>query len=94
MFSAARARQFVSCVLPAVIRPLRVIWNQMIGFIFLVLAAVALPRVVHSAREFNGEPGDFFRLLLSGIFVAFMMGFGVHSFWRAHKVPKTVAKSR
>ncbi|HEY1204077.1 MAG: hypothetical protein ABSH46_21065 [Bryobacteraceae bacterium] len=88
MFSVAHARQFVAHVLPAVIRPLRVVWNQVIGFFFLALAVAALPRVIHSAREFNGEPGSLFRLLLSGIFIAFMTGFGIHSFWRAHRVPK------
>jgi len=88
MLSVALARQFVGHVLPAVIRPLRVIWNQIIGFFFLVLAAAALPRVIHSARELDGEPKSVFRLVLSGIFVAFMTGFGLHSFWRAHRVPK------
>ena len=88
MLSFAQARQFVGCVLPAVIRPLRVVWNQVIGFFFLVLAAAAVPRVIHSAREFDGEPKSVFRLVLSGIFVAFMAGFGLHSFWRAHRVPK------
>jgi hypothetical protein len=88
MFSIARGRQFLAHVLPAVIRPLRVIWNQIIGFFFLMLAAAALPRTIRSAREFNGEPDSLFRLLLSGIFVAFMAGFGIHSFWRAHRVPK------
>ncbi len=88
MFSIARGRQFLGHVLPAVIRPLRVVWNQVIGFFFLVLAAAAVPRAVHSARELDGEPGSLFRLLLSGIFIAFMTGFGIHSFWRAHRVPK------
>ena len=88
MLSFALARQFVGHVLPAVMRPLRIVWNQVIGFFFLVLAAAALPRVIHSAREFDGEPQSVFRLVLSGIFIACMTGFGVHSFWRAHRVPK------
>ena len=88
MLSIAHARQFLGHVVPAVIRPLRVIWNQVIGFFFLVLAVAALPRVIHSAREFDGEPKSVFRLALSGIFVAFMTGFGLHSFWRAHRIPK------
>ncbi len=88
MFSIARGRQFLHHVVPAVIRPLRVIWNQMVGFTFLLLAAIALPRAIHSAREFKGDPESLFRLVLSGIFVLFMAGFGIHSFWRAHKVPK------
>ncbi len=88
MFSIYRGRQFLGHVLPAVIRPLRVVWNQVIGFFFLVLAAAAVPRAIHSAREFDGEPRSLFRLLVSAIFITFMTGFGIHSFWRAHKVPK------
>jgi hypothetical protein len=88
MFSLARVRQFLGCVLPPVIRPLRVMWNQVIGFLFLLLGAAAVPRAIRSAREFNGDPGALFRLVLSGIFIAFMAGFGIHSFWRAHKVPR------
>ncbi len=89
MLSIANGRKFLHYVVPAIMRPLRIIWNQMIGFLFLVLAAAAIPRTIHSAREFNGDPGSLFRLVLSGIFVAFMAGFGIHSFWRAYRIPKT-----
>ena len=88
MFSIARGRQFLRYVLPAVIRPLRILWNQIIGFVFLVLAIWAIPRSVKSVREFNGDPESFFRLLLTALFVLMMAGFGIYSFWRAHKVPK------
>jgi hypothetical protein len=89
MFSISHGRQFVKYVLPAVIRPLRVLWNQIIGFVFLVLTVWALPRTVRSVREFSGDPGSLVRLLLSVTFVAIMGGFSVYSFWRAHKVPKS-----
>jgi CDP-diglyceride synthetase len=89
MFSVAHGRQFVKHVLPAVIRPLRVLWNQIIGFVFLVLTVWAVPRMVRSVREFSGNPESIFHLLLSGVFVALMGGFGIYSFWRAHKVPKS-----
>ena len=88
MLSLARARQFLHYVLPALIRPLRVLWNQIIGFVFLVLTLWAVPRAVKSVREFDGQPESFFRLLLTGLFVLLMAGFGLYSFWRAHKVPK------
>ena len=89
MFSSADGRKFLHYVLPAVIRPLRIVWNQIIGFLFVVLAAAALPPTIHSAREFNGDLGSLFRLVISGIFIAGMAGFGVHSFWRAYRVPKS-----
>ncbi len=88
MLSVARGFQFFRHVVPAIIRPLRVLWNQVIGFFFFVLAFWALPRTVRSVREFDGGPESFFRLLLSGLFIALMAGFGIYSFWRAHQVPK------
>jgi hypothetical protein len=89
MFSISHGRQFVKHVLPAVIRPLRVLWNQIIGFTFLVLTVWALPRTFRSVREFSGDPASLVRLLLSATFVAIMGAFSVYSFWRAHKVPKS-----
>ena len=88
MFSLARGRQFLTHVLPAIIRPLRVMWNQIIGFLFLVLALAALPPAIRAARQYDGEPRSFFRLLISAVFILFMAGFGINAFWRAYKVPK------
>jgi EamA domain-containing membrane protein RarD len=89
MFSLSHGRKFVQYVLPAVIRPLRVLWNQIIGFIFLVLTVWATPRTIRSVREFNGNPESLVHLLLSTVFVGLMGGFSIYSFWRAHKVPKS-----
>jgi hypothetical protein len=89
MFTVARGRQFLHHVLPAIIRPLRVMWNQIIGFLFLVLAASAIPRGVKSVREFDGNLEGFFRLLLTSLFIGTMAGFGVYSFWRARKAAKS-----
>jgi hypothetical protein len=84
----ALVRRFLQHVLPAVIRPLRIVWNQIVGFLFLVLAVSAVPRTVHSARELDGGPEALFRVFLGGIFITLMAAFGIYSFWRAHKVPK------
>ncbi len=91
MINVARGRQFFQHVLPAIIRPLRVLWNQVIGFFFLVIALWAVPRTVSSLREFNGEPSSLFRLILSVLFIGLMAGYGIYSFWRARKVPKAKA---
>jgi hypothetical protein len=88
MVTSSHVRQFLHHVLPAVIRPLRVAWNQIIGFFFLVLGVWAIPHTVRSARAFDGSAEQLFRLVVSGIFIAFMLGFGIQSFWRARKVPK------
>lgn len=89
MFSLATGRQFLIHVAPKVIRPLRILWNQIIGSIFLLLTASAIPRTFRSIREFHGDPEGLFRLLLSLVFVTIMAAFSLYSFWRAHKVPKS-----
>ncbi len=89
MVRIAHARQFVRHVLPAILRPLRVLWNQIIGFFFVVMAVIAIWRTIPLVRGFNGELEDVFRLLLSAAFIFMMGGFGIYSFWRAHRVPKS-----
>jgi hypothetical protein len=82
-------KQFFGHVLPHVIRPLRVVWNQVIGFLFVVLAAWSAPSSIRNARNFDGSADSIFRLTLSGIFTLLMAGFGIFSFLRAHKVSKS-----
>jgi hypothetical protein len=84
----ARSRQFMEHVLPAVIKPLRVLWNQIIGFAFAVFAVIAAPRAVKSVREFDGDAQSLFEVLLTAAFVLTMAAFAIQSFWRARKVSK------
>ena len=89
MFTVARGRQFLKYVLPGVLRPLRVLWNQIIGFFFVVLAIWAVPRGYRSIREFDGAMESLFRLVMTTTFIVVMAGFGIYSFWRAHKVSRS-----
>jgi hypothetical protein len=82
-------QRFLAHVMPGVVRPLRVLWNEMIGFIFLVLAASAVPSAVRSIRQFHGDPGSVFRAALSITFSAVMAYFGVTSFLRARKISRS-----
>jgi hypothetical protein len=87
MLSAGK--KFFAHVIPGIMRPLRILWNEMIGFIFLCVAVVALPRTFQAFRDFDGEPGKLFRLLLTALFTMTMIGFGVSSFWRARKISRS-----
>lgn len=86
---ASKVRQFLDHVLPAVVRPLRVLWNEVIGFVFLALAVWAIPSTLRAVREFDGDAESFFRILLAGLFCALMIGFGVGSFRRARKISRS-----
>ncbi len=85
----AKARQLFNHVVPAIIRPLRVLWNEIIGFVFLALAVWAVPSTIKAVREFNGDADSLFRIILAGLFSVIMIWFGVTSFWRARKIKRS-----
>ena len=85
----ARIRQFLSHVIPQVLRPLRVLWNEIIGFVFLALAVWAIPSTIRSIREFNGDAESFFRVILAALFGVLMTWFGVTSFLRARRISRS-----
>jgi hypothetical protein len=72
-------------VLPGVIRPIHILWNQVIGFVFLVLALIPVPSAIRSF----GKEGSVARLALTIPFVLLMAYFGITSFWRARKITKS-----
>jgi glycerol uptake facilitator-like aquaporin len=82
-------RKFVQTVLPGVIRPLRVLWNEIIGFVFLVFAVWASGSVVRNWRLHDGSADSFFRVGVSLFFAVVMGIFAVGSFRRARKISRT-----
>ena len=85
----ALARKFFDHVIPGIIRPLRVLWNEVIGFFFLVLAIWSLPTAYRSFNNFNGELDGLARIFLTAIFGLVMLFFGIYSFRRARKIGKS-----
>lgn len=82
-------KKFFQHVIPGVIKPLRVLWNEVIGFIFLALACWTIPSTYRYIRDFNGDPDSFFRLSLTLLFALVMIYFGVSSFLRAKKISRS-----
>lgn len=83
MFSTAK--RFLGYVIPGIIRPIHILWNQVIGFVFIVLGLLPVPSAVRSL----GKEGSGPRLALTIPFVLLMMWFGLSSFWRARKISKS-----
>jgi hypothetical protein len=83
MFS--KAKQLMGYVLPGVIRPIHILWNQVIGFFFLVLAVLPIRSIMRDWSRDDGGP----RLVLEISFAALMGVFGIHSFLRARKISKS-----
>jgi hypothetical protein len=80
MFSMAK--KFLDHVIPGVIRPIHILWNQAIGFVFIVLATVFGYRIVRGKEPIGLQ-------IVGGLFVALIGWFGVSSFWKARKISKS-----
>jgi hypothetical protein len=87
------AKRFAQHVVPEVVRPARVIWNQAIGALFLVLAAPALIKAVQLYRTLETDPKSTFGLVLALVFVAVMLFFGINSFLKARRIASQVRRA-
>ena len=83
MFSMAK--KFIGHVMPGVIRPIHILWNQVIGFFFIVLAILPLSYIL---KDWS-QPGSGPRLVMEILFTVVMAGFAIHSFLKAHKISKS-----
>jgi hypothetical protein len=78
------AKKFLGHVVPHVIRPIHILWNQVIGFVFIVLALLPVPAAIRN----YGKEGSQAHLFLTIPFTLLMGWFGISSFWRARKISK------
>jgi hypothetical protein len=86
----AKIRQFLQHVVPGVIRPMRVLWNEVIGFVFLAIAALlAIPAIVREVRSYEGGAEATFRIVVAGVFAVIMIWFGIGSFLRARRISRS-----
>jgi ABC-type transport system involved in cytochrome c biogenesis permease subunit len=82
-------KKFFHHVLPGVVKPMRVLWNEIIGFVFLAFAVWTVPSAYRHIRDFNGDSDSLFRLILTSLFSLIMIYFGVTSFLRARKISRS-----
>ncbi len=80
------AQTFYQSVVPSVIKPLHVLWNEVIGFLFVMLAVLTAPAGWRYYRAIESDPKNVFRLLMTAAFVLTMAWFGVSSFLKARKI--------
>jgi len=77
-------RSFLHHVVPNIVRPLKALWNEVIGFLFLSLGAIfgfSAYRYLHA--------GEVFRFVVAASCAFLMAWFGVSSFWRARKISRS-----
>jgi hypothetical protein len=76
--------QFVRHVVPAIVKPAQILWNEVIGFIFLCLGATFGFYAVRYALH-----RDAVRLFVALIATVIMAWYGVSSFMRARKISRS-----
>jgi Ca2+/Na+ antiporter len=86
--------KFIKHVVPAVIKPIHSLWNEVIGFFFLCFAAVFGFRTYSYYRSYvQAPPGAAFNELMRVVVTAFfgvvMAVFGISSFLRARRISRS-----
>jgi hypothetical protein len=82
-----QGRLLVRHIMPAVIKPLHTLWNEVIGFLFLSFAVIFGGYAVR--YYLRGGDGDGGRLLVSLFCTLLMAWFGISSFRRARKISRS-----
>ena len=80
------AQTFARTVVPEVVRPARIIWNQAIGALFLILAVPAVMKVFQILRGPKPDEQTTFALILSIVFATIMITFGLLSLLKARRI--------
>jgi hypothetical protein len=80
-------REFRNHIVPAIIRPIRVVWNQSIAFLFFSLAVLSGVMVYREYKS-RSELDALLALIIGGFFVAMMAGYGIHSVLRARRASR------
>ena len=84
---------FLKHMLPALVKPARTLWNEVIGFLFLCFAALFGFKTVGYVRDYMnvsaGGGGELVRLGMAGFCTLVMAWYGVSSFLRARKISRS-----
>ncbi|HYV61089.1 MAG TPA: hypothetical protein VE958_00360 [Bryobacteraceae bacterium] len=81
--------RFMEHVMPGVVRPLRVLWHEIIGFIFIVLAVIFGSSAVRNYHLLQTEEISILRLAVSFFLPLLMAYFGITSFLRARRISRS-----
>ncbi len=83
------AGKFMKHVIPGVARPMRILWNQMIGFLFVVLAVFIIGATVRRAGNLQEDFGAVVLLVSCGGFGLLLGIYGISAFLRARRISRS-----
>ncbi len=84
-----QSRKFLGFVVPAVLKPARTLWHEVIGFLFLSLAIIFVFSGFRAIRDFDGSIGAILRLAMLAFCVCLLGGYGISSFRRARRISRS-----
>jgi hypothetical protein len=87
-------RVFVKHVVPAVIKPARTLWNEVIGFVFCVFSVIFGFRagrlyIDYQASAAADQGGAMLRFAVAAFCTLLMAYFGITSFLRARRIARS-----
>jgi uncharacterized protein YacL len=85
----SKVGRFLEHVMPGVMRPLRVLWHEVIGFIFIVLAVIFASSAIRNYHLLQSEEISILRMIVSFFLPVLMAYFGVTSFLRARRISRS-----
>ena len=88
------SRAFLKHVVPAVIKPARTLWNEVIGFLFICLAVVFGAATVRSYLDLTKAAPDaagglLLRLVMGSFATFIVLYYGISSFLRARRISRS-----
>ena len=83
-------KAFIASFMPGVIKPLHALWNELLAFLFLTLAAAfGFGPLRRGYKELDGDPINLFKFVSALFFTALMLGLGLYSYRRARKITRS-----
>jgi hypothetical protein len=87
---ARHGREFVRHVVPAVVKPARTLWHEVIGFLFLSMSVIfGFSGARYYMREFDGSMKSIVYVTMAGFLTVLMGGYGISSFLRARRISRS-----
>lgn len=85
---------FLKHIVPAIVKPVHSLWNEVIGFFFLCFGAMFGVWALRYYRQYTQAPpaaaSEFFTKIVVSVLVGLMMVlFGISSFRRARKISRS-----
>ena len=85
---------FLKHIVPAIVKPMHSLWNEVIGFLFLSFAAFFGVRAVLYYQKYvhappAAAPRELLRVVVTVFFAVVMALYGISSFLRARRISRS-----